>query len=58
MRKKYGNFITADTAVFKRLAVLGITASGDDGNMPRYAIDNDLNTRWTDIGIGNGSNWI
>ena len=38
-----------------RLAVLGITASVDDGNMPRNAIDNDLNNRWTDIGIGK---WI
>ena len=49
------NFITADTASFERLAVLGITASVDDGNMPRNAIDNDLNNRWTDIGIGK---WI
>ena len=48
-------FTTADIPGFKRLAVLGITASGDDGNVPRNAIDNDPNTRWTDIGIGK---WI
>jgi uncharacterized protein YjbI with pentapeptide repeats len=49
------NFTTANTAVFKRLAVLGITASGDDGNVPKNAIDNELDTRWTDIGRGK---WI
>jgi hypothetical protein len=54
-KSKEWGFTTAETAVFKRLAVLGITASGDDGNVPKNTIDNKLDTRWTDSGRGK---WI
>ena len=46
---------TAKTAVFDRVAILGIKAKGDDGNTPRNTVDTDLNTRWTNDGIGS---WI
>jgi uncharacterized protein YjbI with pentapeptide repeats len=48
-------FTTAETTLCNRLAILGITANGDDGNIPRNATDNNLNTRWTNLGIGS---WI
>ena len=30
-------------------------ANGNDGNLPANAIDNNLNTRWSNLGIGS---WI
>ena len=35
--------------------VTSITANGNDGNVPSNAIDKDLNTRWSNLGIGS---WI
>jgi hypothetical protein len=46
---------TTGEATSNKLAILGISASGDDGNVPQNAIDNDLNTRWTNHGVGS---WI
>jgi F5/8 type C domain/Bacterial Ig domain len=37
------------------LAINGLAASGDDGNVPSNTIDNNLDTRWSDHGIGS---WI
>lgn len=34
------------------LEICGVTASGDDGNVPANAIDGDLGTRWSDEGDG------
>jgi uncharacterized protein YjbI with pentapeptide repeats len=48
-------FTTAKTTICDRLAILGITANGDDGNIPRHATDNNLNTRWSNLGVGS---WI
>jgi hypothetical protein len=39
-----------------KLPVSGITASGSDSvNLPSYAIDQNLNTRWSNLGLGS---WI
>jgi hypothetical protein len=35
-----------------KLTVTGVSASGDDGNVPANAIDGDLTTRWSDEGDG------
>ena len=32
--------------------VSGITASGNDGNLPQNVLDNNLGTRWSSLGIG------
>ena len=37
------------------LAISGVTASGNDGNVPSNVVDNNLNTRWSNLGIGS---WI
>jgi F5/8 type C domain/Bacterial Ig domain len=37
------------------LAINGLAASGDDGNVPSNTIDDNLDTRWSDHGIGS---WI
>jgi hypothetical protein len=37
------------------LAIAGLRASSDDGNVPSNTIDNNLNTRWSGYGIGS---WI
>jgi hypothetical protein len=32
--------------------VTSVTASGDDGNVPENTLDNSLNTRWSNFGLG------
>lgn len=34
------------------LPVISVTASGNDGNVPSSAFDNNLATRWSDEGVG------
>src|SRR5256885_7002600 len=43
----------ADTC--QKLPTGNAVANGDDGNLPANAIDNNLNTRWSNLGIGS---WI
>src|SRR5919106_787174 len=37
------------------LPISGLTASGNDGNVPSNVLDNNLNTRWSSSGVGQ---WI
>ena len=37
------------------LPVSAVTASGNDGNVPQNVLDNNLNTRWSSLGVGQ---WI
>jgi F5/8 type C domain len=37
------------------LPITGVTASGNDGNVPSNVLDNNLNTRWSNFGVGS---WI
>jgi F5/8 type C domain len=37
------------------LPISGVTASGNDGNVPSNVLDNNLNTRWSSFGVGQ---WI
>jgi hypothetical protein len=34
------------------LAIGSVTASGNDGNVPQNVLDNNLDTRWSSLGIG------
>ena len=43
----------ADTC--QKLPTANAVANGNDGNLPANAIDNNLNTRWSNLGIGS---WI
>lgn len=47
-------FITSNTC--SKLSASGITASGSDSlNLPSHAIDQNVNTRWSNLGLGS---WI
>jgi F5/8 type C domain/Bacterial Ig domain len=45
----------ATTTGCQQLPIAGVTASGNDGNLPANVLDNNLNTRWSNLGIGS---WI
>jgi hypothetical protein len=45
----------ATTAACQQLPVAGIMASGNDGDVPANVLDNNFNTRWSNLGIGS---WI
>jgi hypothetical protein len=34
------------------LPIAGVTASGNDGNVPQNVLDNSLSTRWSSLGVG------
>jgi hypothetical protein len=42
-------------ATCEKLPVTSVTAIGNDGNIPSNVIDNNLNTRWSNNGVGS---WI
>ena len=42
-------------ATCEKSPVTSVTAIGNDGNIPSNAIDNNLNTRWSNLGQGS---WI
>jgi F5/8 type C domain len=52
-----GNFINKANAqtCTTNLPISGVTASGNDGNVPSNVLDNNLATRWSSFGIGQ---WI
>ena len=35
-----------------KLPIATVTASGNDGNLPTNVLDNNLNTRWSNLGVG------
>ena len=43
---------TATTANCQKLPISSVTASGNDGHVPANVLDNNLNTRWSNRGIG------
>lgn len=47
--------VAATASPCTNLSINGLAASGDDGNVPSNTIDNNLDTRWSDYGIGS---WI
>ena len=40
------------TSCITNLPISGVTASGNDGNLPSNVLDNNLNTRWSSLGVG------
>src|SRR5918996_1624745 len=45
----------SNLATCEKLPVTSVTAIGNDGNTPSNVIDNNLNTRWSNNGVGS---WI
>src|SRR5438876_872265 len=41
-----------ETDSCQKLEVKGITSTGNDGNLPANVLDNNLNTRWSNLGVG------
>ena len=55
---QYGARIASTTAAedtCQRLPISNVTANGDDGDHPPNAIDNNVNTHWSNLGVGS---WI
>jgi hypothetical protein len=48
------NKVSADTCS-SNLSISGVTANGNDGNVPSNVLDNSLTTRWASPGVGS---WI
>src|SRR6266516_707831 len=47
----YGSSSSPNTNCIK-LPIASVTANGNDGNLPANVLDNNLNTRWSNLGIG------
>ena len=54
-QKAYARISSAATSGCQILPINSVTASGNDGNLPANVLDNNLNTRWSNLGIGS---WI
>ncbi|MGB6673551.1 MAG: discoidin domain-containing protein, partial [Candidatus Nitrosopolaris sp.] len=51
-QKANAQFSNAATASCQKLPIASIIASGNDGNLPTNVLDNNLNTRWSNLGVG------
>ncbi len=51
-QKANAQFSNAATASCQKLPIASITASGNDGNVPANVLDNNLNIRWSNLGVG------
>src|SRR5712692_823 len=51
-QKANAQFSNAAIASCQKLPIASITASGNDGNVPATVLDNNLNTRWSNLGVG------
>src|SRR4051812_13358365 len=48
----YSNPVAYGQSTDPVLAQTSVTASGNDGNVPSNAFDNNLGTRWSNLGVG------
>jgi hypothetical protein len=54
-QKAYARISSAASSACQILPIATATANGNDGNLPANVLDNNLNTRWSNLGIGS---WI
>src|SRR5437899_1792040 len=52
MQKSYAQTRIGTIAGCQKLPIGSVTASGNDGNLPTNVLDNNLNTRWSNLGVG------
>jgi hypothetical protein len=52
MQKSYAQTRIGAIAGCQQLSIAGVTASGNDGNLPANVLDNNFNTRWSNLGVG------
>jgi len=48
----YAQSSNAGGTTCQNLPIVSVTASGNDGNLPANVLDNNLNTRWSNLGVG------
>ena len=52
MFQKATQIFAPSTTDCKKLPILGVAAKGNDGHIPTNVLDNNLDTRWSNLGIG------
>jgi hypothetical protein len=52
IQKSYAQTRIGTIAACQQLPIASVTASGNDGNLPANVLDNNLNTRWSNLGVG------
>jgi len=52
MQKSYAQTRAGTNEACQQLSIASITASGNDGHIPANALDNKLNTRWSNLDVG------
>jgi hypothetical protein len=52
MQESYAQTRHGTITACQQLSIASITASGNDGHIPANALDNKLNTRWSNLGVG------
>ena len=43
---------SAATTACQKLQITSVTTNGNDGNVPAHVLDNNLNTKWSNLGAG------
>src|SRR5437588_77886 len=51
-QKANAQISSAATSACQKLPIASITSTGNDGNLPANVLDNNLNTRWSNLGVG------
>jgi hypothetical protein len=52
MQKSYAQTRIGTIAGCQQSSIATVAASGNDGNLPANVLDNNLNTRWSNLGVG------
>src|SRR5688572_3503583 len=48
----FGSSESTSSDCTENIPISAVTASGNDGNVPSNVLDNNLNTRWSSLGVG------
>ena len=51
-QKANAQISSAATSACQKLPIASVSANGNDGNVPANVLDNNLNTRWSNLGVG------
>src|SRR5438093_834224 len=51
-QKAYAQSSNSSATTCQKLPIASVSANGNDGNLPANVLDNNLNTRWSNLGIG------
>src|SRR5207253_643536 len=51
-QKANAQISSAAASACQKLPIASVSANGNDGNVPANVLDNNLNTRWSNLGVG------